>query len=204
MTSTFRHPEAFRLLRYRCETCGFVETVWNSRDGAAPLAIECAAAQCSDGSPACVFTDQWTLLTVHDIAARKPGLVEASGLVACGKFSVHAHHWLEGCICTIATDCEMPDGARYFRDGIPAEARAIAKARIKAYRASEEATIFRGGFRLPPMTDEWEADLIRRASEGTPSPGDLASRPAEFAPGWPMLVVRGTDADGLPPRKAER
>lgn len=39
----YRHPEAFRLMTYRCESgpCGD-ELVWNSRDGVTPFVIRCA------------------------------------------------------------------------------------------------------------------------------------------------------------------
>jgi hypothetical protein len=39
--SKFLHPEAFRLMTYLCESCGFVEQIWNSRDGVTPFCIGC-------------------------------------------------------------------------------------------------------------------------------------------------------------------
>ena len=38
---TYRHPEAFCLMTYRCERCRAVEIVWNSRDGVTPFVISC-------------------------------------------------------------------------------------------------------------------------------------------------------------------
>jgi len=35
------HPKAFCLMRYKCQTCGAIELVWNSRDGATPFIIGC-------------------------------------------------------------------------------------------------------------------------------------------------------------------
>ena len=35
------HPEAFCLMRYRCESCRLAETLWNSRDGVTPFIISC-------------------------------------------------------------------------------------------------------------------------------------------------------------------
>jgi hypothetical protein len=37
----FLHAEAFHLMTYRCEECGFVEQIWNSRDGVTPFSIAC-------------------------------------------------------------------------------------------------------------------------------------------------------------------
>lgn len=35
------HKEAFALMLYRCETCGFEERLWNSRDGVTPFGVDC-------------------------------------------------------------------------------------------------------------------------------------------------------------------
>lgn len=37
----FNHAEAFCLMWYRCDTCGHVERVWNSRDGITPFSMSC-------------------------------------------------------------------------------------------------------------------------------------------------------------------
>ena len=38
---TYRHPEAFCLMEYRCKECGASEILWNSRDGVTPFGIRC-------------------------------------------------------------------------------------------------------------------------------------------------------------------
>lgn len=43
----FKHAEAFCIMQYRCEKCGFEEKIWNSRDGVTPFIIGCP----SCGSP---------------------------------------------------------------------------------------------------------------------------------------------------------
>ena len=40
-TSKYNHAEAFCLMLYTCETCGFMEVLWNSRDGVTPFIIGC-------------------------------------------------------------------------------------------------------------------------------------------------------------------
>jgi hypothetical protein len=37
-----RHGEAFCRMKYRCNDCGRVEWLWNSRDGVTPFGISCA------------------------------------------------------------------------------------------------------------------------------------------------------------------
>lgn len=37
----YKHPEAYCLMLYRCEKCGKLETLWNSRDGVTPFMIGC-------------------------------------------------------------------------------------------------------------------------------------------------------------------
>lgn len=37
------HKEAYCLMRYRCDKCGSVETLWNSRDGVTPFMIPCGS-----------------------------------------------------------------------------------------------------------------------------------------------------------------
>lgn len=41
MESKYEHAEAYCLMKYRCEKCGFTEKVWNSRDGVTPFIINC-------------------------------------------------------------------------------------------------------------------------------------------------------------------
>lgn len=36
----FKHPEAYKRMKYRCE-CGHHEHMWNSRDGATPFTVPC-------------------------------------------------------------------------------------------------------------------------------------------------------------------
>lgn len=37
------HREAFCLMKYRCTSgeCGYIETIWNSRDGVTPFGLNC-------------------------------------------------------------------------------------------------------------------------------------------------------------------
>jgi len=37
----YNHVEAYWLMLYKCEECGFIEVLWNSRDGVTPLIIGC-------------------------------------------------------------------------------------------------------------------------------------------------------------------
>ena len=37
----YKHAEAFNIMNYRCEACGNVEKLWNSRDGVTPFMIGC-------------------------------------------------------------------------------------------------------------------------------------------------------------------
>ena len=37
----YNHVEAFCLMQYGCEHCGFNEELWNSRDGVTPFIINC-------------------------------------------------------------------------------------------------------------------------------------------------------------------
>ena len=41
-----KHPEAFRIMPYKCPKCGFVEYIWNSRDGVTPFSIKCIKKGC--------------------------------------------------------------------------------------------------------------------------------------------------------------
>ena len=41
MDSKYNHAEAYCLMKYKCEKCGTVETIWNSRDGVTPFIINC-------------------------------------------------------------------------------------------------------------------------------------------------------------------
>lgn len=42
----YKHAEAFALMRYHCEACGAIETLWNSRDGVTPFGIDCRTPDC--------------------------------------------------------------------------------------------------------------------------------------------------------------
>lgn len=35
------HAEAFMLMNYKCEKCGEIEIIWNSRDGITPYMVKC-------------------------------------------------------------------------------------------------------------------------------------------------------------------
>lgn len=39
--SKYNHGEAFCLMLYKCEYCGVIEVLWNSRDGVTPFLINC-------------------------------------------------------------------------------------------------------------------------------------------------------------------
>lgn len=39
--SLHKHAEAFCVMTYCCECCGFKERIWNSRDGVTPFIIAC-------------------------------------------------------------------------------------------------------------------------------------------------------------------
>ncbi len=39
--SKYNHAEAFNLMSYKCEKCGTLEVLWNSRDGVTPFIIGC-------------------------------------------------------------------------------------------------------------------------------------------------------------------
>jgi len=41
----YNHGEAFCLMEYQCETCGYKEIIWNSRDGVTPFIIRCPECQ---------------------------------------------------------------------------------------------------------------------------------------------------------------
>lgn len=43
----YNHAEAFCLMQYRCETCGTIEHLWNSRDGVTPMIIGCSKEGCN-------------------------------------------------------------------------------------------------------------------------------------------------------------
>ena len=151
--------------------------------------------------------------TVHQIKAAFPEIVESWRLRACGGRTVHVDDidlatpgWRPwGDVC--APNHDPAPGERYFRDGLPAEARAIMRARIEAYRASVAAgATAPGGIKLPPLSDEACAEMMRQAGDPFPPSaedhiGDGRYVSRDFAPGWPILVVRGTDADMLPVRK---
>lgn len=35
------HAEAFHIMTYACQDCGFSEKIWNSRDGVTPFCLTC-------------------------------------------------------------------------------------------------------------------------------------------------------------------
>ena len=39
MSQTNKHPEAFCIMHFKCQKCGKIELIWNSRDGVAPFVI---------------------------------------------------------------------------------------------------------------------------------------------------------------------
>ena len=39
--SKYKHREAYCLMIYRCENCGHIERIWNSRDGVTPFGTAC-------------------------------------------------------------------------------------------------------------------------------------------------------------------
>ena len=41
-----KHREAFCLMKYRCDNCYKIETLWNSRDGVTPFMIPCSDHAC--------------------------------------------------------------------------------------------------------------------------------------------------------------
>ena len=175
------HTEAFRLMRYRCERCGFVEVIWNSRNGATPFTIDCAAPLSAMGTLA--VRQLMGTLTVHRLQAFLRDLGTFLPLErACGGNAFHETWNLD----VFARNHDPLPGERYFRDGIPEEARSIMRARIERIRDHF------------PITDEEDSMLIESVGGEYTADGD---RPMivteEFAPGWPMLVVRGTDADAL-------
>lgn len=92
----------------------------------------------------------------------------------CGKTAQHVN-WRGD---RYAPDHDPAPGDRYFRDGIAAEARAIVRRRLEMGRDTD--------YEVPE--EEWP-EWVARISESH-----------EFQAGWPMLVVRGTDADTLAAR----
>ena len=127
------HAEAFKLMTYGCQGCGFREVIWNSRDGVTPFGVDCRR---------------------------------------CGEGSLHIEWGRD----VYAPDHNPARGDRYFRDGLLAEARAIMRRRLESGKGT--------AYEVPEET--WESYM----PTGTTEDG-------EFQLGWPMLVVRGTDADAL-------
>lgn len=41
------HVEAFCLMQYKCNQCGTIEQIWNSRDGVTPFAMACVQGNCN-------------------------------------------------------------------------------------------------------------------------------------------------------------
>lgn len=48
-TAPYIHGEAFCLMAYRCESCGWTEIIWNSRDGVTPFGMGCTRDECEGG-----------------------------------------------------------------------------------------------------------------------------------------------------------
>lgn len=67
-------------------------------------------------------------------------------------------------------------GDRYFRDGLEAEARAVMRKRLERGKNTP--------YEIPE--DKWDAFI-----------DTIDYNTGEFQPGWPMLVIRGSDADFL-------
>lgn len=150
MMSPHLHAEAFKLMLYRCESCGLGEPIWNCRDGVTPFIVDCR--RC-DGD---AQHDDW-------------------------KGDLYL------------PDYDPKPGGRYFRDGLPEEARAIMRRRFELGRGTH--------YEIPE--EEWpefiEESLVTKSV--TPPGGGPALSLGEFQPGWPMLVVRGTDQDTLGARR---
>lgn len=43
-----KHPEAFCVMKYKCEKCLSIEMIWNSRDGVTPFTIMCKCGGCME------------------------------------------------------------------------------------------------------------------------------------------------------------
>lgn len=41
MAETYRFPDAFMFMHYKCDACGMTELIWNSRDGVTPFSVHC-------------------------------------------------------------------------------------------------------------------------------------------------------------------
>lgn len=41
MKGEYQHAEAFCLMMYKCDKCGHMEVIWNSRDGGIPYSVGC-------------------------------------------------------------------------------------------------------------------------------------------------------------------
>ena len=97
----------------------------------------------------------------------------------CGEAAFHVNWQAD----QFAPQHNPKPGDRYFRDGLLQEARAIMRSRLDAARGTE-----------------WEVQ-----EEDYPFYVDGVDETSEFAPGWPHLVVRGSDADTISsPSKATR
>jgi hypothetical protein len=155
MTTTFRHPEAFRLLRYRCEPCGFVEVVWNSRDGCVPSIIECAAASrvlCDEVVSRGAVIAAPTTVHLLRLAIEHWG-GEIRKLTPCGGSAVRLPVDRDD-RDQFPTAHDPYPGERYFRDGIPAEARASMRAQTDRWGISEE--LRRNVIRVAGTDDSFE------------------------------------------------
>lgn len=108
----------------------------------------------------------------------------------CGEDSMHADWHQDLCV----PDYDPFPGDRYFRDGTEAEARAIVRRRLERARGTP--------YEVPE--DGWREIIDRclaREEITPPWGGKEKVAVGEFQPGWPQLVVRGTDADSLPGRQ---
>lgn len=107
--------------------------------------------------------------------------------VACAACGMGEANHVDWALDVYAPDHRLLKGQRYFRDGLREEARAIMRRRLELGRGTAYA--------IPE--EDWPA-FIDRAVEGHAIEVDGERVPmGEFQPGWPMLVVAGTDADTL-------
>lgn len=65
---THQHAEAFKLLTFECERCGFRENIWNSRDGVIFYTVDCL--YCFGGWMRRAADDEGLYLPSYDL---KPG-----------------------------------------------------------------------------------------------------------------------------------
>lgn len=46
MTQEYQQPERYCLMQYECETCKYVEPIWNSRNAVTPFIVACGVEGC--------------------------------------------------------------------------------------------------------------------------------------------------------------